>query len=546
MKIKGYVKLYCTAMMLICSTASYAQEFNFENITYFVNSEEDQTCVLSKVDTKFKEYTIPEKVTYNNKQYTVVAIGSGAFYLRKEVQKVTLPNSIKYIRQTAFSGDEKLEEINLPEGLETIEHGAFDGCSSLKNIYIPKTVTLIEDRAFFLNKGLTGIVVDEENPVFDSRNNCNAIIETATNKLLFASQQTVIPADITAIGDGAFSGRFNIKSIEFPEQVTAIGEQTFYNCSDLEKVVLPEGIQSLGEECFVYCDNLQSINLPASLSTIGSRVLAGCKKLSNITLPETLKKVVWGMFDSCESLASIVIPDSVTSIDGSAFSGCKSLTQVTIPVYVTEVGDRVFNRCENLTDIYNLSPIPQRSDNNRTVYGNLDGKENLRLHVYQGFKEDYEASDRWNKVTIVDDIPLVPITSIELPSEIYVPYVSYGSGFLHPVILPENASIKRLQWSYPSNNYCAVPYSFYNEGKFTMYREGDTELTATALDKGGATATVKVHVGAEVPSGINEMRQETVEQPAAIYNLNGMRLHPHARGIILKRMPDGTVRKMVR
>lgn len=539
-------KSCCTAIMLICSMSSHAQEFKYDNITYYVNSEEAQTCVLSKVTTKYSEYTIPEKVTYNNKQYTVVAIGTNAFYILKNLQKVTLPNTIKEIGSAAFSGDDKLEEINLPEGLETIGHGAFDMCSNLKSIRIPKTVTLIEDRAFFLNKGLTDIVVDEGNTVYDSRNNCNAIIETATNKLLFASQKTVIPADITAIGDGAFSGRFNIKSVEFPAHVTAIGEQTFYNCTDLEKVVLPEGILSIGKECFAYCNNLLSINLPPSLTTIGDQALTYCKKLPSITLPETMKKYVWGLLSGCESLTSIVIPDSVTWIDSYAFSACKGLTQLTIPVYVNEVGDAVFTQCDNLTDIYNLSPVPQKSDKNKSVYGTLDGKENLKLHVYQGFKADYEASDRWNKVTIVDDIPLVPITSIELPTDIYVPYVYNGTGFIHPVIKPENASIKRLQWTYPNGNYCAVPFNFYADGKYTIYRKGDTELTATALDKSGATATVKVHVGEEAPSGINETHQEIAGQPVAIYSLNGTRLRSNARGIMLKRMPDGTVRKTIR
>lgn len=140
-----FAKSCCTAIMLICSVSSHAQEFKYDNITYFVNSEEAQTCVLSKVTTKYSEYTIPEKVTYNNKQYTVVAIGTNAFYILKNLQKVTLPNTIKEIGSAAFSGDDKLEEINLPEGLETIGHGAFDMCSNLKSIRIPKTVTLIED-----------------------------------------------------------------------------------------------------------------------------------------------------------------------------------------------------------------------------------------------------------------------------------------------------------------------------------------------------------------------------------------------------------------
>ncbi|MBR1395751.1 MAG: leucine-rich repeat domain-containing protein [Prevotella sp.] len=543
---KPFLKTCCMALMLMYTIGSQAQEFKYENITYYVNSEEDQTCVLSKVTTKFAEYTIPEKVRYNNKDYTVVAIGSSAFYIHKNVKKVTLPSTIKEIRQAAFSGDDLLEEINLPEGLETIGHGAFDGCQSLKSIRIPKSVTLIETRAFFLNKGLKDIVVEEGNPVYDSRNNCNAIIETATDKLLFASQQTVIPVEITEIGDGAFSGRLNIKNLEIPGNVIAIGEQAFYGCEDLETVVLPQGIQKLGYECFVYCQKLQSINLPESLTTFGDRALSGCKTLTTVTLPKTMKTISYGLFSSCELLAYIEIPDSVTVIESNAFYECKSLQQITIPTYVREVGDRIFTKCENLTDIYNLSPIPQKSDYNESVFGSLDGKDGVKLHVYNGFKSDYEASERWNKVTIVDDIPLVPITSIEMASDLYVPYVSYGLGYLYPVIKPENASIKRLNWTYPNGNYHAVPFSYYTGCRYTIYSKGDTEFTATALDKGGASATIKVHVGGEAPSAISNTVSLSEGQSSAIYSLNGTRIHSNGRGIVIKRMTDGTVRKIIR
>ena len=112
------------------------------------------------------------------------------------------------------------------------------------NIYIPKTVT---HYGVFGNAGefvwrkpaiggyINSITVDPENLFFDSRNNCNAVIETNTNALLQGSATTVIPNDIVEIKNAAFNGQ-NITSITIPESVTSIGESAFNGCALLTSV----------------------------------------------------------------------------------------------------------------------------------------------------------------------------------------------------------------------------------------------------------------------------------------------------------------------
>ena len=75
---------------------------------------------------------------------------------------------------------------------------------------------------------LASIVVDKNNPVYDSRNNSNAIIETATNTLVSGCKTTVIPNSVTSIGSWAFSMN-DLTSVTIPDSVTSIGSWAFAN-----------------------------------------------------------------------------------------------------------------------------------------------------------------------------------------------------------------------------------------------------------------------------------------------------------------------------
>lgn len=109
--------------------------------------------------------------------------------------------------------------------------------------------------------GLTSITVEENNSVYDSRNNCNAIIETATNTLVKGCNTTVIPNGVTNIGDYALCGCSSLTSVTIPNGVTSIGDYALCGCSDLTSVTIPNSVTNIGMAAFTDCHSLKSVYL---------------------------------------------------------------------------------------------------------------------------------------------------------------------------------------------------------------------------------------------------------------------------------------------
>ena len=183
---------------------------------------------------------------------------------------------------------------------------AFYECTGLTSITIPSSVTSIGDWAFYQCTGLTSIVVDSANTVYDSRNNCNAIIKTETNELITGCKNTIIPNTVTNIGTSAFDGCTSLTSIDIPDSVTSIGNSAFGGCMSLTSIDIPDSVTSIGDGAFSGCSGLTNVTIGGGVTIIGSNA-----------------------FQSCSRLTSVTIPDSVTSIGSTAFYNCSKLTTIT-------------------------------------------------------------------------------------------------------------------------------------------------------------------------------------------------------------------------
>ena len=221
---------------------------------------------------------------------TVKYIGNRVFESCSSLTSIDIPNSVIEIGDMAFADCSSLISINIPNSVNKIGAGAFYGCSSLKSAILSENITSLlttvgnsEDgsQSFFENcsslttisipakieeigagifhgcKSLESIIVHPDNKVYDSRVNCNAIIEKRTNTLVAGCKSTIIPNNVKAIGCFAFEYCSSLQSITIPDSVNIIKTGAFYGCWSLTSIFLSNGITTIEEDAFPYDDSLE-------------------------------------------------------------------------------------------------------------------------------------------------------------------------------------------------------------------------------------------------------------------------------------------------
>lgn len=241
----------------------------------------------------------------------MTAIGNSFFEGCSSLMSVTVPNTVKSIGDCAFLDCASLETIELPNSVTSMGASPFSGCTSLKSFVVPDSIRELGVRYFWKCSGLESVfvsrsvekiynttfdgctnikrvVVDSCNQKYDSRDNCNAIIETATNNLFLGFSTTEIPNTVRSIGDGAFRQCRGLKAISFPNLLRSIGMGAFVGCTGLKTVDIPNSVTSISPSAFSRCDSLRRIRMANGVTSIGDNAFGVCEQLEEVVLPTSL------------------------------------------------------------------------------------------------------------------------------------------------------------------------------------------------------------------------------------------------------------------
>lgn len=368
---------------------------------------------------------------------TVKKIGIQAFFDCTSLTTITGISNVEYIGTSAFSeliGDKYIPWynnlpdgllylgkvlygykgtmpantiLNVKEGTTQIGGKGFGGQDGLTAINIPKSVVTVF--AIGECKNLKSIKVASDNPVLDSRNNCNAVIETATNTLMAGCVETTIPSTVKAIGYRAMAGT-PIVTMIIPNSVESIAEGAFSGCRYLETVIIGNGLKEIVTDwLFSNCEKLGSIIISPSNPFYDSRddcnaiiekatnkLIIGCQ---NTIIPQTVTSIGEHAFwTSNNNMQLLKIPDAVEIIEDEAFRNLYKLQSITFGKGVKKVGNHLLIWCYDLKNICVMSDTPfdivDSTFDSDYDYGTRLYDE-VTLYVPAGSKINYMTSNGW-------------------------------------------------------------------------------------------------------------------------------------------------------
>ena len=338
---------------------------------------------------------------------TVKSIRDSAFKDCKNLKQITIPSSVSDITNDAFNGCTSLKTVTIPETVTRIYHRAFQGCTGLTEIHLTQSLKIVWSSAFAGCSSLGDVyyngsetewnnikVYSDNAPLLnatlhtsgsssfngDSGNFGNGFswslskdgiltITGSGNMADFDSEKigdyyfykapwndyknkinkVVFSGNITSIGNGAFNGCINLKTLTLPNSITSIGRETISN-SGITSLSIPSGVTKIVDNAFINCTSLETVSISSGVQTIGENAFRSCTNLSKVTMAEGLTVIGDCAFRDCSKLTGVSIPDSVTTLGSYSFSGA-GLKEITIPGKIKTISEGSFSSCSNLTGL---------------------------------------------------------------------------------------------------------------------------------------------------------------------------------------------------
>ncbi|MBQ1996486.1 MAG: leucine-rich repeat protein [Clostridia bacterium] len=436
-------------------SADYGKSFNENDTIKAVTIEDGVTSVGAeafKLCRNLEEVSLPE---------TVSSIGRGAFSYTA-LTNVILPDKITVLEDYTFRDCDKLEYVELSENIITIGSCVFERCDSLGKIILPDGLETIETKAFS-NCPITDLVIPDSvtaiyGGAFDTRYLENVVVGSgikSINGLVGKNiRSIVIGENVTEILSSQFENCKGLKEIVIPSKVKKIGEAAFRYCSSLEKVTINEGVKTISNSVFAFCTSLKEVILPDSVTSIGYGIFSICTSLEKVILPSELKELRGSTFNRCIALKEIKIPDTVNSIGGDEFYGCESLEEIVIPDGVLKIENLTFGNCTGLKKI----TIPA------TVYSMyskaFEGTENIEEVFFSGTEKLWKSNHFDNISQLWNAKKHFHIS--EEPSRVVKATLTKNGKYIYDCTCGEahnTAELNRPYYFYPSSTY------YYYNGK---------------------------------------------------------------------------------
>ena len=353
--------------------------------------------------------------------------------------ELNFPPSVEIIEPFAFNCCYPLSAVTFSEGLRRIGRWAFMG-TSIECLEIPASVIEIDEQAFISCDSLKVIKVRKGNNVYDSRKGCNAIIESATGRLLRGSEgTTIVPDGVKVISSCAFYGS-KIKKIKLPSSLEAIERGAFMCCKELKKLVIPGSVRRIHYEILMD-SGVEELVVENGVENIPQSAFYGCQKLRYVSLPESLKEFgrYGAVFVDCPELVRVdvdkdneyyysngqVLVDKRTKtiIDGwgteicnaadfpkellptrigdNAFRKHSLLRYVILPATIESVGDGAFSGCKSLLQLNCHAVVPPVLGKDVFKFDEVNGivitplQEMLNVYVPDEAYEAYRNAPGW-------------------------------------------------------------------------------------------------------------------------------------------------------